>query len=74
MMAAYMAAPHEGHMEAAVMHIFAYLNGHERSRVVLDPRYVDHAEVEKPSWSDFYSEATKMLPQTCQSLLGDQFR
>jgi hypothetical protein len=33
MMAAYSAAPREGHMEA-VMHIFAYLQGHERSRIV----------------------------------------
>jgi hypothetical protein len=69
MMAAYMAAPREGHMEA-VMRIFAYLNGHERSRVMLDPRYVDHAEVEKPSWSDFYSEAREMLPPDMPEPLG----
>jgi hypothetical protein len=69
MMAAYSAAPREGHMEA-VMHIFAYLQGHERSRIVLDPRYVEHAEVEKTAWYDFYKDACELLPPDMPEPLG----
>jgi hypothetical protein len=36
MLAAYCAAPREGHL-SAVMHVFAYLKAHTRSKVILDP-------------------------------------
>jgi hypothetical protein len=38
MLAAYSVVPRQGHL-AAVLHVFAYLNNHGRSRLVLDPTY-----------------------------------
>jgi predicted metal-dependent HD superfamily phosphohydrolase len=53
MMAAYAAAPRQYHL-MALMHIYAWLKSHNRSKVVLDPSYVEHAEPEKLDWEQFY--------------------
>ena len=42
-----------GHLEA-LLHMFAYLDAYDRSRLAFDPSYIDHDEVERPVWSDFY--------------------
>ena len=52
-MATYSAAPRTGHLDAS-LHMFAYLNMHERSTMVFDLECVQHAEVVKPDWSQFY--------------------
>jgi len=54
-MASYSAAPRTGHFDA-VMHMFAYLNQHERSTMVFDPDYVDYKVKPKPDWSEFYRD------------------
>ena len=41
MLASYRMSPHEGHMQA-MFHMFAFLNTHQRSMLVLDPSYIDH--------------------------------
>ena len=41
MLASYTMAPYEGHMQA-MFHMFAFLNTHQRSMLVLDPSYIDH--------------------------------
>jgi Reverse transcriptase (RNA-dependent DNA polymerase) len=69
MLAAFNAAPRRNHL-LAVMHIFAWLKTHERSKVVLDPSYVEHVEVEKPDWSDFYKDAKELLPPDMPEPLG----
>jgi hypothetical protein len=69
MMAAYCAAPRVGHLDA-ILHMFAYLKSHERSKVVLDPRYVEHEEKVKPEWSDFYADARELLPPDMPEPLG----
>ena len=61
MLAAYCAAPRAGHLEA-VMHIYAYLNTHTRSRLCFDPRYVPHKGLPKHDWTDFYHDAKEQLP------------
>ena len=61
MLAAFCAAPRQGHLDA-VMHIFAYLNKHTRSRIVFDPSYVDHELQEQPDWSDFYKGMKEQIP------------
>jgi hypothetical protein len=52
MMATYAAAPQQYHL-MALMHIYAWLKCHSRSRVILDPSYVEHTEVEKLDWEQF---------------------
>lgn len=61
MLSSYSAAPREGHLEA-VLHIFAYLNSHERSRIVMDDAYYPHVELERPDWSQFYPGAKDEIP------------
>jgi Fe-S-cluster containining protein len=61
MLSSYSAAPRQGHLEA-VLHIFSYLNSHDRSRIVMDDAYYPHVELEKPDWSQFYPEAKEELP------------
>ena len=41
-LAAFSAAPRHGHL-AVIFHVFAHLKAHQRSKLVLDPRYVEHA-------------------------------
>ena len=60
-MSSYSAAPRAGHLDA-VMHIFAYLGSHERSRIVMDDSYFPHKETEKSDWSQFYPDAKDEIP------------
>ena len=69
-MSGFNAAPREGHLEA-VMHIYAWLKCHTRSKVVLDPDYVIHNEVEEPEWSEFYPNAEEILPPDMPEPLGN---
>jgi hypothetical protein len=69
MLAAYCAAPREGHL-SAVMHVFAYLKAHTRSKVVLDPSYVNHVDQEQPNWTNFYTDAKELLPPDMPEPLG----
>jgi hypothetical protein len=61
MMVAFNAMPRRGHLEA-VFHIFAYLNSHLRSFLVLDNSYVDVPLAVKPDWTDFYPDVKEELP------------
>ena len=61
MMASYCAAPRRGHL-GALMHVFAYLNTHQRSRIVFDDSYPPIPPEPRPDWSDFYPDAKEELP------------
>ena len=61
MLAAFSAAPRHGHL-AAVFHVYSYLKAHNRSKLVLDPTYVDHAPHVKHDWSDFYGKVKELVP------------
>ena len=61
MLSSYSAAPRVGHLDA-VMHLFAYLNSHERSKVVFDPAYFNHKQVTSPDWTEFYKDAKEPIP------------
>ena len=69
-MSGFNAAPREGHLDA-VMHIYAWLKTHNRSKVVLDPDYVTHDEIERPEWSEFYPNAEEILPPDMPEPLGN---
>ncbi len=56
MMSSYNAAPRSCHLDA-VLHIFAYLASHDRSRIVMDDGYVSHPDEPRCVWSEFYPEA-----------------
>ena len=61
MLAAFSAAPRQGHL-AAVLHIYAYLKGHDRSRLVLDPDYLPDIAQPHYDWTDFYGEVVELIP------------
>ena len=69
-MASYCAAPRRGHLDA-VFHLFAYLNTHNRSKVVFDPSYVPHVEAVQPDWGDFYRHAEEAIPPDMPEPLGE---
>ena len=47
MLASYTMAPREGHMQA-MFHMFAFLNTHQKSTLVLDPSYIHHGVEDAP--------------------------
>jgi hypothetical protein len=53
----------EGHLEQA-FHIFAYLNCHEQSRIVLDGRdpIVDESRFCVNDWTQYYPDAAEAIP------------
>ena len=69
MLASYCAAPRTGHLDA-VMHMYAFLNSHTRSKLVFDPSYVNHRPIEKPDWTDFYGDIKEMVPPGAPEPLG----
>ena len=70
MLAAYSAAPRQGHL-AAVLHLYAYLKKHERSKLVLDPRRFDHDPVTKRDWEDFYGNVKELIPPDAPEARGE---
>ena len=60
MLAAYSTAPRLGHF-AAVLHLFAHLKAHKKSKLVFDPTKVDHDPHPTPDWADFYN-STEVIP------------
>jgi hypothetical protein len=70
MMVAFTASPRLGHFDA-MLHIFAFLHHHPRSRLVFDDRYFDC--IEKPAehdWREFYPDAFELLPPNALRPLG----
>lgn len=61
MMSAYNAAPRVGHLDA-VLHIFAYLSTHNRSRIVMDDKSPDLLEIPRHDWKQFYPFAKNVKP------------
>jgi hypothetical protein len=59
----FLVVPREGHLEQA-FHIFAYLNCHERSRIVLDGRdpIVDESRFRANVWTQYYPDAVEEIP------------
>lgn len=61
MLAAYCAAPRIGHFNA-MLHIFAFLKLHPRSRLVFDDAYVPLEQSPAVDFSEFYPDAHEDLP------------
>ena len=61
MLAAFSACPRQGHL-AAVLHLYGYLKKHPRSKLVFDPKPIDHEPQGKPGWSDFYRVDGEIKP------------
>ena len=68
----HLALPRMGHLEATY-HIFAYLNKHEKSRIIFDP--TDPVPItpthQRPDWSSFYSQLEEELPPKMPEPLGN---
>ncbi|GAX14347.1 hypothetical protein FisN_UnNu047 [Fistulifera solaris] len=64
--------PREGHLEA-VYKIFAYLDNHNKSNMVFDPKviHLDESAFPKTDWKDsIYGEVTEELPPNAPEPLG----
>ena len=61
MLAAFSAAPRQGHL-AAVLHIYAYPKAHDRSRLVLDPGELPPIPCPSYDWTDFYGDVVELIP------------
>ena len=61
MLAAFSAAPREGHL-AAVLHLYGYLKKNTKSKMVFDPTPMDHGPCEAQDWSDFYKPYQEVIP------------
>jgi len=65
MMVAHSAIPMKGHLEAA-WNMFAYLKGHDRSKIVFDFRALNLTvktnELPRPDWSDFSKDVKEQIP------------
>jgi hypothetical protein len=69
MLAAFCAAPREGHFDA-MLHIFAYLDKHPRSRLVFDDTYINITDETEPDWTSFYPEAKEEIPPDAPAMRG----
>jgi hypothetical protein len=69
MMSSYNAAPRSGHLDS-VLHVFAYLATHNRSRIVMDDGYYPHKEIADVEWKEFYPDAKDVLPPDMPEPLG----
>ena len=61
MLAAYSACPRQGHL-GAVVHLYAYLKGNPKSKMVFDPTPIDHEDEPEHDWSDFYQDYQECTP------------
>ncbi len=61
MLAAYSAAPRQGHL-AAILHIYAYLKKHKKSKLVFDYTKIDHDPHPEYDWQEFYPDAKEKIP------------
>ena len=69
MLAAYSAAPRQGHL-AAILHLFAYLKKNPKSKMVFDPSNMEHDPQEAHDWSDFYNPQEEPKPSDMPSPRG----
>lgn len=69
MLAAYCAAPRIGHFNA-MLHIFAFLKLHPRSRLVFDDSYVPIDEGPQEDFSEFYPNASEDIPPNAPEARG----
>ena len=61
MLAGFSACPRQGHL-AAVIHLYAYLKKHPRSKLVFDPTPMAHDAQEVQDWRDFYGPQKEIIP------------
>ena len=60
MLAGFTAQPREGHL-GAVLHLYAYLQKHNRSKMVYDPTKMYHGPKPQYDWSDAYRKDLKEM-------------
>ncbi len=73
MLAAFTAAPRQGHL-AALLHLYAFLKKHYRSRIVFDPTKFDHPEVPEYDWIDQYKVECDKRPPGAPEPLGESIQ
>jgi hypothetical protein len=73
MLASCVAAPREGHLDAA-FHMFAYLEKKHNSRLVIDPTYpnIDMREFKECQWKEFYGDVKEAIPPNAPAPRGKE--
>lgn len=61
MLASHCVAPRVGHL-TSLLHTFAHLNSHQRSRIAFDSTHLPRDEPKTPNWTDFCPSAVEELP------------
>jgi hypothetical protein len=69
MLALYTAAPRIGHFNA-MLHIFAFLHHHPRSKLIFDDGYPEIEATQDEDWSELYPDAREELPPNAPKVLG----
>ena len=72
MLAAFSAAPRKGHL-AAVLHLYAYLKAHKRSKIVFDFTKVEHDPPPDYDWKDFY-DMKEVIPHDLPEPRGNSIQ
>jgi hypothetical protein len=62
MLASYAACPRMGRFDS-MLHIFAYLHQHGRSKMVFDNSYIPIQEIPMQDWVGFYPDAKEQIPE-----------
>jgi hypothetical protein len=63
-LASHMALPREGHLEAVVYRVFAYLKAKHNAWIVFDPTYydIDLSVFQEHDWKNFYGDMKEAIP------------
>jgi hypothetical protein len=69
MLAAYSVAPRRGHFDT-MLHVFAYLAQHARSKLVFDDSYVEIDDELQHDWKAFYPDAKELIPDNMPEARG----
>ncbi len=74
LLASYLMAPRQGHLEQAI-HVFAYLKKYNRSKLVLDytiPCFDSSSYFKKSDWSQYYPDAAEPIPSNAPQVRGKE--
>jgi len=73
LLASHLAAPREGHLDAA-LHLFSHLQRRHNTRMVFDPSYptIDMSKFKVCDWKHFYGDVKEAIPLDASQALGKE--
>lgn len=73
MLAIFSCAPRQGHLDA-VLHLFAWLKKHSRSKMVFDPSYMERPEPPRTRACESFYSAKELIPEDAPDPEGRWFK